>query len=144
MFLNALQQQKETKRNNPLNYCVFKKNHLVVQLLCAGLLLASWFIFSPCSYCTWNLVVLKESCLPQTSIQFTKSTLPFPTSGFKTHLWELETVLQSPAYLLMGKWRKITCQISLFHHQLFFFVCASSMKKVVNPVKSGVLLFRPC
>lgn len=94
MFLNTLQQQQETKWNNPLNYCIFKKNHhLVIQTVCAKPSLASWSIFSPSSCCAWNLAVLKElpCCLPQTSFRSTESTLHLPALGFKAQLPALQT-----------------------------------------------------
>lgn len=142
MLLNALQQQEETKWNNPLNYCIFKKNHhLVVQTVCARPSLASWAIFSPCSCCAWNLAVLKEvpRCLPQALFWSTKSTLPLPALGFKAQLPSLQTS-DCSVYFFMRKWRKNTCQISLLHHQFFFFY----LPWLVNPTRGGVLLFRPC
>lgn len=93
MFLNILQQHKETKWNNPLNYCIFKKNHhLIVQMVCARASLASCSIFSSSSCCRWNLAVSKELplCLPQTSFWSTNGTLSLPAWGFKAQLTHLE------------------------------------------------------
>ena len=147
MFLNALQQQKGTKWNNPLNYCIFKKNHhLIVQTVCARPSLASWSIFSACSCCAWNLAVLKEvpHCLPQTSFRSTKSTLPLPALGFKAQLPSLQTSGCSAAtsVFVHGEVEENHLPDLPPPSSAHFFVSAA--KKVVNPERGGPLLFRPC
>lgn len=81
MFLNTLLQQKETKLNSSLNYCIFKKNHhLIVCIVCGRPSLASQPIFSPCSHYAQSGAMLKEvpCCLPKCP-QSKESPLPLPS-----------------------------------------------------------------
>lgn len=147
MFLNTLQQQKGTKRNNPLNDCIFKKNHhLVVQTVCARPSLASRAIFSPCSCCVWNLAVLKEvpHCLPQTSFWFTKSTLTLPALGLKAQLPSPQTsdCSATTGVFVHGEVEENRLPDFPLPSSALFFL--SAMKKLVNPRRGGVLFFRPC
>jgi len=85
MFLNTSLQQKETKLNNSLNYCVFKKNHhLIVCIVCTRPSLASQPIFSPRSHYAQSGAMLKEvpCCLPR-SPQSTESLLTLPAFFFR-------------------------------------------------------------